>query len=166
MQAERGKHSMSGTASDALKCACPCNHARFAVTGRPFARFYCHCRICQKLYRRPYADVTIWWGRQVIPPAESTVKYQRYRAPPALRRGICRSCGLPVLGTLWLAPFVELAFVPARNVRAPDLLPQPAVHVFYHRRVKDVDDDLPKVSGYWSSELAVTRLVMGGVVGR
>jgi hypothetical protein len=32
--------------------------------------------------------------------------------------------------------------------------------------VKDIDDDLPKVSGYWPSELAVTRMVMGGLVGR
>jgi hypothetical protein len=102
----------------------------------------------------------------VVPPAESTVTFKRYRAPPALRRGTCRSCGLPVLGTLWLAPFVELAFVPARNIKARDSLPDASMHVFYHRRVKDIDDVLPKVSGYWPSELAVTRMVMGGLVGR
>jgi hypothetical protein len=157
---------MSGTASSALKCACPCNTAKFTITGKPIARFYCHCQICQSLYRRPFADVTVWWNRHVVPPAESTVAFKRYRAPPALRRGTCRSCGLPVLGTLWLAPFVELAFVPARNIKARDSLPDASMHVFYHRRVKDIDDDLPKVSGYWPSELAVTRMVMGGLVGR
>ena len=157
---------MSDKASGALKCSCPCNTAKFTVTGTPIARFYRHCRICQSLYRRPFVDVTVWWGRQVVPPAESTVAFKRYRAPPALRRGMCRSCGLPVLGTLWLAPFVKVVFVPARNIKARDTLPAASVHVFYDRRVKDIDDDLPKVSGYWPSELAVTRMVMGGLVRR
>lgn len=157
---------MSGNSPRLLKCACPCGSATFAATGKPIARFYCHCLICQKLYRRPYADVTVWWGGQVTLPAESTVNYRRHRAPPALRRGTCRSCGLPVLGTFWLAPFVELAFVPARNVKARNLLPDPVMHVFYHRRTRDIEDDLPKVNGYWPSELALTRLVMGSLVRR
>jgi hypothetical protein len=146
-----------------FECACPCNAAQFTVTGTPIARFYCHCQICQAVYRQPFADVTAWWSGSVVLPSETTVQFKHYRPPPALRRGTCPSCGLPVVGFLRLAPFVRLAFVPAQNIRDRKTLPAPATHIFYHRRVKDIEDDLPKVSGYWSSELAVTGMVMGSL---
>jgi hypothetical protein len=34
--------------------------------------------------------------------------------------------------------------VPSANICDPALLPKPALHIFYNRRVADVDDDLPK----------------------
>jgi hypothetical protein len=55
---------------------------------------------------------------------------------------------------------VQLAFVPSRNFSKPSALPTPSAHIFYHRRVADAVDDLPKISGYWRSEMAVTKLVM------
>lgn len=33
------------------------------------------------------------------------------------------------------------------------------MHIFYHRRVADAADALPKISGYWASELAVTKAI-------
>jgi hypothetical protein len=68
-----------------------------------------------------------------------------------------------VIGFLRLAPFLQLAFVPTTNFADPAALPPPGAHIFYHRRVDDVNDSLPKISGYWPSELAVTRAVMGSV---
>jgi len=62
-----------------------------------------------------------------------------------------------------LAPFVRLAFVPVGNVRDAQILPSPSAHIFYDRRVEDVEDSIPKFSGYWPSELAVTRLIMGSL---
>jgi hypothetical protein len=64
-----------------------------------------------------------------------------------------------VVGFLRLAPFVQLAFVPSRNVPDQAALPMPGAHIFYHRRIADANDLLPKISGYWRSELAVTRMV-------
>lgn len=144
-------------------CSCPCQDARFSVNGRALARFICHCRICQTLYKAPFADVTAFWGGAVAIAASDKVRFKRYRLPPALRRGTCVSCGAPVFGYLTIAPFVRLAFVPTRNLKGATDLPAPAIHIFYHRRVADVQDSLPKVSGYWRSELAVSRLVLRGI---
>lgn len=80
---------------------------------------------------------------------------------PALNRGVCTACGSPVLALTPGPAAIGLAFVPARTFDDPSELPSATQHIFYDRRVADIDDALPKVSGYWRSELAV-----GGLVGR
>jgi hypothetical protein len=147
------------------QCACPCGRSKFTVGGKPIARLYCHCRICQALYRQPRADVTIWWRQSVALPEDQPIQFKRYRLPPAISRGTCPSCGLPVVGFLRLAPFVQLAFVPAMNFPRRAGLPRPSAHIFYHRRVKDAADRLPKISGYWPSELFVTKLIVANMLG-
>jgi len=143
-----------------LDCTCPCNSTRFEVEGNPLIRFYCHCRICQSLYRQPFADVTAWRANRVALPRTHLVEFKRYRPPPAVRRGICSACGQPAVGFLAILPFMTLAFIPTRNFLDQSVLPPAAAHIFYHRRVRDVADDLPKHSGYWASELAVARSVL------
>jgi len=143
-----------------LACTCACNSTRFDVTGVPLTRFYCHCRICQSLYHQPFADVTAWWGNSVTLPSTDIVQFKRYRPPPAVRRGICSACGRPAVGFLTILPFMTLAFIPAGNFADQSLLPAAGAHIFYHRRVRDVADELPKYSGYWASELAVARSVL------
>jgi hypothetical protein len=133
---------------------------RFEVTGVPLTRFYCHCLICQSVYREPFADVTAWWGNDVDLPGTHPIQFKRYRPPPALRRGLCSACGQPAIGLLTLLPFVTLAFIPARNFTDQGALPPVTAHIFYHRRIRDMADDVPKYSGYWASELAVTRAVL------
>ena len=145
-------------------CACACGRSTFRVGGPPVSRFYCHCNICQSVYRQPFADVTAFWAGAVSLPGNHGIWFQRYRLPPALRRGTCPSCNAPVIGFLRLAPFLQLAFVPSRNFADPSALPPAGAHIFYHRRVDDVNDSLPKISGYWPSELAVTRAVMGSML--
>lgn len=136
-----------------LICGCSCGKARVAVSSRPFARLICHCTICQAVYRAPFADVTILRGSAVR--HIENVQFKKHRAPPALNRGTCISCGSPVVAT---APF--LAFIQAPNYPRSRPLPAPAMHIFYHSRVADADDSLPKHSGYWRSQWAFTRLVM------
>ncbi|WP_139351314.1 GFA family protein [Rhodanobacter sp. B05] len=144
-------------------CACSCGESRFAVSGMPITRLLCHCTICQSVCKQPFADVTAWWGGAITLPERHNVQFKKYRAPPALRRGTCGSCGMPVVGFLRLAPFLRLAFVPSANFPDQAALPKPKAHIFYHRRLTDASDNLPKVSGYWPSELTVTKLVMGGM---
>lgn len=144
-------------------CACPCGQSTFTVSGVPISRFFCHCEICQSLYKHPFSDVTFFWAGAISLPAGDSIQFQRYRLPPALRRGVCAVCSAPVVGFLRLAPFVQLAFVPSNNFSVPAALPSPSAHIFYHRRVCDAQDSLPKVSGYWPSELAVTKMVMGSM---
>jgi hypothetical protein len=147
-------------------CRCECGESRFPVHGKPLTRFFCHCRICQSVYGKPAADVTVFWGGAVSSQALGRVSFRKYRRPPALRRGTCPSCGKPAVGFLALAPMVNLTFVPSANFPDPSQLPAPEAHIFYHRRVQDASDSLPKVSGYWPSEWMVTRLVMAGTFRR
>jgi hypothetical protein len=114
------------------------------------------------LYKKPFADVVILWGGAITLPEEQPFTFRKYRPPPALRRSTCNACGAPVVGFLRLAPFVRLAFVPSPNFTDQSVLPPPSVHIFYDSRVNDVEDDLPKISGYWASEMAVSKLLLGG----
>jgi len=141
-------------------CACPCGESRFTVDGAPILRVLCHCRICQSVYEQPFADVTAYLAGAISLPENNLVQFKRYRPPPALRRGTCPSCSAPVVGFLRLAPFVQLAFVPSKNFPGAAALPLPSAHIFYHRRVNDAHDSLPKISGYWASEFAVTQMVL------
>lgn len=141
-------------------CTCPCGHSAFTVNGTPVLRFLCHCHICQSIYQKPFADVTAFWAGAIALPKNHSVQFKTYRTPPALKRGTCPTCSAPVVGFLRLAPFVRLAFVPSWNFSVPEALPPPSAHVFYHRRVDDAHDSLPKICGYWQSEFAVTKMVM------
>jgi hypothetical protein len=69
-----------------------------------------------------------------------------------------------VLGYLRLAPFVRLLFVPTSNLKPGGGIPESFAHIFYHRRVQEATDSLPKVSGYWHSQLAATRHIISGAV--
>ncbi len=139
--------------------SCGCGQSTFKVDGVPIARFKCHCTICQSFCQKPYADVVMLWGGAITLPQEQPFTFRKHRPPPALRRATCNTCGGPVMGFLRLAPFVQLAFSQCGNFSDQSVLPPPSVHIFYHSRTKDVDDELPKISGYWASEMAVTKLL-------
>ncbi len=126
-------------------------------------RFLCHCRICQSVYGKPYADIVAVRSTQVEKPLAPSIRFGKHRAPPAVSRGVCTACNAPVVGFLPLVPGFGLAFVPAANFPQSALLPAPQLHTFYHRRVADVADALPKVSGYWHSQWAVTRRFLAGL---
>ncbi len=143
-----------------LDCSCPCGESKFVVEGTLVLRFICHCKICQAVYKKPYADVTALPANYVALPADQKIKFHRYRSPPALRRGTCPSCENPVVGFLQLMPFFGLAFVPSVNFPTEVTLPEPSLHIFYDRRISDVVDDLPKFSGYWGCQWAVTQRFM------
>lgn len=142
-----------------LECSCPCGETKFTVEKAPFARFYCHCEICQKLYDKAYSDVTVVRTKHVQLDGE-LVNFKKYRLPPALDRGTCKACGKPAAGFLKGIPGLGLAFITADNFNDKSTLPKPLGHVFYHRKQKEVEDALPKISGYFSSELAVCKWVM------
>jgi hypothetical protein len=147
-------------------CACLCGASRFSVSGNPIGRFFCHCTICQKVYRKPFADVTYFWAHAVDLPANRPVEFRRYRPPPALRRGLCEKCLNPVVGFLTMVPGLTVAFVPSQNFPRPAELPAPGRHIFYDRRVAEIADTVPKVSGYLPSETYVTRTILAGLFGR
>jgi hypothetical protein len=143
--------------------SCPCGEARIEVRGLALTRFLCHCRICQQLYDAPHADVTCFRSTSIGVTTPGNLRFRRYRAPPALRRGTCSHCGAPLVGYMTLLPLVRIAFVPTRSLDGIADLPEPRAHIFYHRRMADAADGLPRVAGHWPSELAVTGWVLGGL---
>jgi hypothetical protein len=58
---------------------------------------------------------------------------------------------------------LSVGFVPSQNFENSADLPEPACHIFYERRVADVEDSIHKISGYWSSEAYVTRMILGAL---
>lgn len=148
-------------------CSCACGACVVEVSGEPLARYICHCLICQSLFKDGYCDSTAWPAAAVRLLRGDQLNFSRHRKmPPAINRGICRKCDTPVVGMMRAAPFVSLAFVPAANFPSQTTLPRPFGHIFYHRRQQDVDDTLPKISGYWHSEITVTRWIAAGTARR
>jgi hypothetical protein len=147
-------------------CACPCGASRFAVHGDPIGRFFCHCTICQKVYGKPFADVTYFHATAVALSGNQPVAFRRHRPPPALRRGICAKCDNPVVSLLGFPRSLALAFVPSQNFPEAAELPPAGAHIFYDRRVSDAVDDVPKFSGYWPSQARVTWSILAGLFGR
>lgn len=138
---------------------CGCGRSRLALAGEVRTRFFCHCSICQAVYRAPCADVLVLGARAVEIRTPDAITFRRLRPPPAVQRGTCRACDAPVVGLLGPRA-IGLAFVPARTVASADALPAPTAHLFYERRSADVDDALPKYAGYWTSELAALRRIV------
>jgi len=145
-------------------CACLCGASRFTVAGNPIGRFFCHCTICQKVYGKPFADVTYFWAESVALQNDQSVAFRRYRPPPAMRRGTCAKCGNPVVSLAGRG--LALAFVPSQNFARPAELPPPDCHIFYRWRVADIPDNVPKLSGYWASQARVTRTILADLLGR
>lgn len=146
-------------------CSCWCGASRFAVNGEPIGRFFCHCSICQGVYKQPYADVTVFWARSVRLFGNCVLDFKRHRPFLGLNRSTCAACHAPVFGSLRIMPLPRLAFVPSQNFQDRSALPKPKRHIFYERRVCDIADVVPKTSGYVPSELFVTGMIMADAVG-
>lgn len=143
---------------------CLCGDTEVKLNGSPVMRFVCHCSICQDVYQKPFADIIVVRSSQVSRPINSGIQFKKHRLPPAVRRGTCPSCNYPVLAFLTLTPFVEFAFIPAANFCDEAELPMPILHSFYSKRVRDVNDELPKFNGYLSSQWAVSRRLLSSLL--
>ena len=147
-----------------IRCECPCGAIKLTLRRTPIARWYCHCTICHAVYRKPHSDETIVWARDVAIDGLSRVEFKRYRPPPAASRGICSQCRSPVVAFFSMTPLMRIAVVPSHLYVSQTDLPAPRAHVFYETRVRDINDELPKHSGYMSSQFAALRFILGGTV--
>jgi hypothetical protein len=64
-----------------ISCSCPCGDSEVIVKNHPVIRFICHCKICQEVYRKPFADIVAVRSNQVINPR---IRFTKHRFPPAL----------------------------------------------------------------------------------
>lgn len=142
-------HSMDGQ--------CGCGHTHFQVHGEPLIRALCHCTICQQFNHAAYADIVLYRGRDVDMPATGQVNFSTWRPPPAVQRGRCARCDSPAIEFLSMPLMPKMVIVPVACLPESAALPQPSLHMFYHRRTADIDDTLPKYSGYWKSQLGFGR---------
>ena len=144
-------------------CQCACGAARFTIRGRALLRVLCHCTICQSFNRKPYADVTIFEARAVTLPEKDRVVFRTYRPPPAVQRGRCSACDGAAITFARIPLSPKLAVIPSANFADNTFLPEPSLHIFYDRRVADVEDNLPRYSGYWRSQVAFGRCLISAV---
>ncbi len=120
-------------------------------------RAFCHCTVCQSFNQAPFADITLFRGRDVDMPADGLVNYKAYLPPPIVPRGKCVQCDRPAVEYLRFLPRVVI--VPTANIQDRSLVPEPSLHVFYDTRVADIDDGLAKYEGYLRSQSAFIALL-------
>ncbi|MEC8428744.1 MAG: GFA family protein [Pseudomonadota bacterium] len=143
--------------------SCECGAASFKVSAKPLARAYCHCTICQEFNKADYADVSVFLSRDVTLEDPATVAMKSYKkTPPSVQRGKCRKCDKPALEYLDMPLLPGLTIIPSANIAAT--LPEPSMHIFYHRRKRDIQDDLPKHSGFLKSQWCFAKQLLPGIV--
>ena len=143
---------------------CACGASSFTVSGPPVLRLICHCTICQEFNDAAFADVSIYTADNVNLPDNQPISFSTFKKPPAVQRGKCQKCGKPAIEFFHLPVMQDLVMIPSENIAKSVELPAPKVHIFYHRRIADINDALPKVSGPIRSQLAMGRCLLPGLM--
>ena len=143
-----------------VHCSCSCGKASLVVAGPVLGRVRCHCSICQTANKAAFADSTILTAKHVPLERVEHLAFKTLKKPPALQRGFCRSCNCFLVAYSKPSRLFYLAFVPAARYPAHIQLPEPVMHLCYESRIADVDDDLPKYSGLWPSQLAALGMLI------
>jgi hypothetical protein len=94
------------------------------------------------------------------------VRYDTYKPPPNVQRGVCIECGKPAIEQFKLPLLPGLTMVPAAVHVDQTGLPKPVAHIFYEHRIEDADDTLPKHNGFLSSQLAFGKYLLGAKRGK
>lgn len=142
---------------------CQCQHAKFTIEGEPITRIICHCTVCQEFNDADFGDVTIYRKKDVKLHDESTVEFKKYMTVTGLNRGKCAACHKPAIEFFNLPLSPSFAIIPSANIHTQKTIPDPAMHIFYHRRVKDVNDNIPKFSGFLKSQLVIGKAILGSL---
>lgn len=143
---------------------CSCGKVKFKLHGEPLFRAFCHCTICQAYNQAPFADITLFRSRGVIMPQEGSVNFRSHKFPPIVQRGNCVSCGKAAIEYLQMFPLPKIIIVPSNNIDDKAFVPEASIHIFYDSRVTDIQDDLPKNSGYLKSQLAFGHTLMASLL--
>ncbi len=139
-----------------MTAQCSCGACKITLSKRPADAFYCHCSVCQKVYQKPFADVTVSPLRNVTITGDTPLTFGTYKPFPNIARGVCPHCKDPVIAKASYGPGLSVAFIPRAALTVSENLPPPSRHVFYATRTADVDDDLPKHMGDVASFIGAT----------
>ncbi len=140
--------------------SCQCGANQFKIKDKPIARFICHCQVCQKYTGKLYSDVLVVLKKDISELEIAETEFKRYKLPPNIRRGVCKKCYKP---TIEFGILDQFAFIPVMNIQDQTQLDAPTMHIFYHRRIEDIEDNLPKYSGFILSQTVVSALVLNGL---
>lgn len=145
------------------KGGCVCGSVQYTTNGAPLFRAFCHCETCQAYNQADYADILVMRSGSVALEPETSIDFQFHQWPPVVSRGKCADCGGVAVEKISLPLFPKLIVIPAQTLRSQERAPAPAFHMFCHRRVSEIEDNLPRHSGYLSSQWAFTSAVLRGL---
>lgn len=148
------------------ECQCQCGDTKFSVHSEPIMRIFCHCTICQEFNEEAFSDVCIFLSKDVQLADKQKVNFKKYKSPPALQRGKCCTCNKPVIEFFNLPLLPSLTIIPSENIPSGNFLLEPSTHIFYHRRVTEINDSLPKYSGFMKSQMALSAQLLSGIFRR
>ncbi|MGH1419313.1 MAG: GFA family protein [Hyphomicrobiaceae bacterium] len=146
------------------KGICECQHVRFEFEGLPLFRAFCHCKICQEFNQADFADIIVVRSKDITVREMERIKFKSYRQPPILSRGRCVKCNGVAIETMRIPVLPRLTILPYQTLSRATGVPDPQFHMFYHRRVKEVCDDLPKSSNYLQSQLRFSSALLAGLL--
>ena len=141
--------------------SCSCGDTTFDLSGKPLFRAFCHCTICQAYHGRPFADFCFFRKSDMVMPEREKSVYKSHKFPPILMRGKCVKCTGTTI-EYFRFPLNGYVIVPTYNIGGEDLIPAPSFHMFYDTRVADIEDQLPKYSGFFISQLGFSKTFLFG----
>lgn len=148
-----------------LSGACQCGLVTYAIDADPLFRAHCHCLTCQAFNQADYADIVVVRSKHVSLESREKIKFRFHQRPPVINRGRCQTCDGATLEELNLPLFPKITIVPAQTLHSMNKLPPARFHMFYHRRIDDAKDDLPKHSSYVRSQLAFSSALLASLTG-
>ncbi len=152
--------------NDVCQCQCRCGEVKIIVKKPPIARLYCHCLVCREVYGKAFSDMTLAWSSSIDIDDVSKIEFKSQRFfPITVKCGTCKTCKHPVAGYSMALSFFNIALIPSYMYQQQTDVPKSSGHIFYHSRVCDVEDDLPKYYKFLGSELAVARFILSAITG-
>ena len=121
-----------------LEGGCLCGQLRYALSARPFAADYCHCRQCQKNTGAPVSAWMDFKSDQVSWTKSGTL--QEFASSEQIRRGFCSTCGSTLSYRHKKHPeYFSLAIA---SLDDPDAV-RPTYHIYTASQMKwfQIDDD-------------------------
>tara|TARA_R110002073_G_scaffold266535_1_gene429834 strand:+ start:8601 stop:9083 length:483 start_codon:yes stop_codon:yes gene_type:complete len=145
-------------------CECQCGKTELLIKGKPITRIACHCQICQEFNQADFADITLFLSKDVMLSHDNTVDFKAYQSPPAVQRGKCVYCNNPAIERFDMPLCPSITMIPSNLIPPGSSLPSLSAHIFYHRKITDIHDSLPKISGFLKSQLFVGKQIVTGII--
>ena len=141
------------TAADQIQqtAHCSCGTVELKLSGKPLIRGYCHCTTCQAYTGSDYSDVTVFRATDVQITDESSVEFQGYQTPSLAQRGKCVNCHNPTHEKI-VMPVLPNLIIVSTEILPESMKLEPSMHIFYHRRVQDISDQVPRHHGFIKSQ--------------